>query len=136
MNDWYKKGLYFKCHKCSKCCTGGPGYVWLCEIEIEKISKHLNLSKNDFLKKYTRCVRGKISLIENQKNFDCVFLKDKKCQIYEVRPSQCKTFPFWHCNLSSEKNWEDLKESCPGIDDKNGQFFDFEKIREIVDPNL
>ena len=75
---WYKKGLYFKCLKCGRCCSRFPGYVWITEKEIEEIAKFLNISKKDFIEKYTRQVNNKISLKENLINFDCCFLKDKK----------------------------------------------------------
>jgi Fe-S-cluster containining protein len=127
---WYKKGLYFKCLKCSKCCGGFPGYVWINDKEIEKIANFLNLSKSNFLKKYTRQINGFISLKENLINYDCCFLKDKKCIIYEVRPTQCKEFPFWKNNLKSFFSWQSLKDYCPGIDNKKGKFFSFEEIQK------
>jgi len=130
---WYKKGLYFKClNGCAKCCTGSPGYVWLTEDDIERISKHLKISKTDFLKKYTRQVKGKISLTENFKNFDCCFLIDKKCQIYSIRPNQCKTYPFWDSSVRSSNSWEAEKNHCPGIDDKTGKLFTLEEINEKI----
>ena len=91
MSDkWFKNGLYFKCQQCSDCCTGAPGYVWLTEKDIQNIIKFLNIEEKDFLKKYTRHVRGQISLKELFPNYDCIFLKDRKCQIYQARPMQCK----------------------------------------------
>ena len=130
---WYQKGLYFKCLKgCANCCTGAPGYVWLDDSEIEKISEHLKLSKKDFLKKYTRQIGKKISLIEDFKNYDCCFLKDKKCQIYDARPEQCKTYPFWKSNLKSSKNWQDEKSYCPGIDKKDGKLFSLDEINKKI----
>jgi len=128
--NWYKKGLHFKCLKCSKCCCGFPGYVWINEDEIEKISKFLKISKKPFLKKYTRYVSGLISLKENLINYDCCFLKNKKCIIYEVRPKQCKTFPFWENNLKDLNSWQALKKYCPGIESKEAVFFSFEDIQK------
>ncbi|NGX33920.1 MAG: hypothetical protein K1060chlam1_00263 [Candidatus Anoxychlamydiales bacterium] len=130
---WYKEGLYFKCLKnCANCCSGAPGYVWLEDIDIEKVSKFLKISKKDFLKKYTRSIKEKISLIENFKNYDCCFLKDKKCQIYDVRPGQCKTFPFWKSILKSPNSWEGEKNHCPGIDDKTGKLYSSEEINKKI----
>ncbi|NGX56412.1 MAG: hypothetical protein K1060chlam5_00651 [Candidatus Anoxychlamydiales bacterium] len=87
----------------------------------------------NFKKKHTKNVRGKVSLLDNFKNYDCVFLKDKKCLIYEVRPKQCKNFPFWKSNLTDKKSWENLKRECPGIDDENGKFFSSDEIQNILD---
>ena len=128
---WYKKGLRFKCLKnCSNCCTGSPGYVYLTQKEIQNISGFLKISKKNFLIKYTRQVRNKISLKENYKNFDCCFLKDKSCLIYSVRPRQCKTFPWWKSNLISIETWQALKKYCPGLDHIDGKLYSFEEIQE------
>ena len=127
---WYKKGLYFKCLKCSSCCSGFPGYVWITNDEIEKTSLFLKISKKDFIKKYTRQIKGQISLKENLINFDCCFLKDKKCLIYETRPKQCRSFPWWENNLKDLESWQSLKDSCPGIDNKEGSLFSLEEIQK------
>ena len=115
---WYKEGLRFKCTECGKCCTGGPGYVWVTEDEMESTAKHLNLSPKDFKKKYTRQKNNRYALIEKKSlknDYDCVFLKDKKCTIYPVRPKQCRTFPWWKENLQSEERWKLAGQSCEGI---------------------
>lgn len=125
---WYKEGLKFKCLGCSSCCTGFPGYVWIKEDEIEKIYKFLKISKETFLKTYTRKISGLISLKENFVNYDCCFLQDKKCLIYEVRPKQCQTFPFWDTNLRDLQSWQELKKMCPGID--QGDVFSLEDIQK------
>lgn len=115
---WYVNGLRFKCTECGGCCTGSPGYVWVSELEISEMAAHLNISVESFMEKYVRLVDGKLSLLEDQKDpytYDCVFLKDKKCQIYSVRPKQCRTFPWWPKNLKSEKDWEKAASFCEGI---------------------
>jgi len=38
-----------------------------------------------------------------------VFLKDKQCTVYPVRPAQCRTFPWWKENLSSKEAWRGLQ---------------------------
>ncbi|MBA3722572.1 MAG: YkgJ family cysteine cluster protein [Parachlamydiaceae bacterium] len=112
---WYAEGLRFKCTECGQCCTGSPGYVWVTETEIENIATHLNLSIDEFVRLYIRPVKDRYSLLEHPKSFDCVFLKDKKCQIYMARPKQCRTFPWWPQLLKSKKDWEEASEHCEGI---------------------
>ena len=121
-DPWYKDGLNFTCTQCGKCCSGFPGYVWLDDEEIDNISNLLKISKEEFLKKYTRSINGRISLKENLPNYDCIFFKEKKCTIYEKRPKQCKSYPFWKENLRSKKSWDDVKKDCEGINDPSNKF--------------
>lgn len=114
-SPWYAKGLNFECTGCGKCCTGTPGYVWLSEQEIQEIAVFLGLTIEEFAIRYLRLVDGDLSLKECPKNYDCVFLKDKKCEIYSVRPQQCRTFPWWPRLLKSEKDWEEAARDCEGI---------------------
>jgi Fe-S-cluster containining protein len=115
-NPWYHKGLSFRCTGCGKCCTGSPGYVWITREDVKNIIDFLEITKEEFLKIYTRRVMKRLSLKEKTPSYDCIFLKDNKCLIYKVRPLQCSTFPWWSHNISSKETWEKVKETCEGID--------------------
>ena len=125
---WYKKGLRFQCTGCGACCSKEPGYVWLSAAEIHAIADHLQISKEEFLRRYTRSIFGRISLLENKITFDCVFLKDNKCQIYSARPMQCRTFPWWKENLESPAAWRETAVRCEGIDHADAPVVSFEAI--------
>lgn len=112
-NKWYQEGLKFKCTECGKCCTGAPGYVWVTE-EMTAMADFLKLTLNEFKKLYVRRVGQRYSLLES-KNYDCVFLKDKKCHVYGARPKQCRTYPWWPQNLKSRETWEETARTCEGI---------------------
>jgi uncharacterized protein len=114
-NEWYSEGLKFKCTECGKCCTGAPGYVWVNEKEMEAMAAFLNITLKEFMRKYIRRVGKRYSLVESKQNFDCVFLKEKKCQIYAARPTQCRTYPWWQQNLRSQQAWEETARTCEGI---------------------
>lgn len=114
-SPWYAEGLRFECTGCGQCCTGSPGYTWVNEEEIQSIAEFLKMTVEEFSQKYLRRVKGRFSLLEHPKTFDCVFLKDKKCQIYSVRPTQCRTYPWWPQNLKSEKDWHAAARFCEGI---------------------
>ena len=45
----------------------------------------------------------------------CVFLQDDRCSIQEVKPVQCRTYPFWHEIVLEEGAWEAERAHCPGI---------------------
>jgi uncharacterized protein len=112
---WYADGLRFKCTECGQCCTGSPGYTWVSVKEVEEISEHLKIPIADFARKYLRIVDGKIALLEDPVNYDCIFLRDKKCSIYAIRPKQCRTFPWWPKNLKSKADWQEAARYCEGI---------------------
>lgn len=115
---WYKEGLRFKCTECGKCCTGVSGFVWVTPEEMKAMAAALNLSLDLFTKKYIRQRGNRYSLIERKQqngDFDCVFLKDKKCEVYQARPVQCRTFPWWKENLNSEESWKLAAKDCEGI---------------------
>jgi Fe-S-cluster containining protein len=126
---WYKNGLKFTCTGCGACCAKEPGYVWLSSLEIEQMAKHLNLSQEEFLKRYTRKVFGRVSLLEKP-NYDCIFLKNNRCEIYTVRPRQCRTFPWWPDNLDSPQAWKETALRCEGIDHPDAPVVPFETIQE------
>jgi hypothetical protein len=126
---WYKNGLRFQCTGCGQCCTGAPGYIWVTEQEIAAIAQYLNYDLKTFTETYVIEVNGRLSLREHVSPYDCVFLKDKKCQIYPVRPKQCRTFPWWPRHLGSKQAWEEAARECEGINN-NAPLVPFEVIRE------
>ena len=129
-SPWYKNGVRFGCTGCGKCCTGQPGYVWVSEKEIEAIAEHLKLSVKDFGMRFLRLVSGRHSLVEFKKNHDCVFLKEKQCSIYPVRPVQCRTFPFWKRTLSSPEAWATTAMDCEGINHPDAPLVPIEEIEK------
>ncbi|MCD4657329.1 MAG: YkgJ family cysteine cluster protein [Planctomycetes bacterium] len=126
---WYANGLKFKCifPKCIRCCCGEPGYVWLADGEIENIADFLRLKTKEFSSKYTFKLHGRVSLNE-KKDFDCIFLdREKGCEIYQVRPQQCSSYPFWPEILGSVESWHLESQFCPGIN--HGEVVSFEEIQ-------
>ena len=112
---WYAEGLRFGCQACGRCCGVAPGYVWLDEAELKEIAESLGLAPADFRKRYVRSLWRGMSLRETT-NYDCVLLDEKgRCIAYEVRPLQCRNWPFWPSNLRSPEAWQEAAERCPGI---------------------
>lgn len=128
---WYRDGLRFACTECGQCCTGSPGFVWVDETEIAAMAKQLEISIDLFKRKYLRLRDNRYALAE-KKNHDCVFLKEKKCALYQARPSQCRTFPFWKENLNSEKSWELAAEGCEGIN-AQAPLVPYSAIQELLE---
>ena len=125
---WYAEGLRFKCTGCGDCCTGGPGYVWVTQEEIDALATRLNLSSAEFERRFVRYVGVRRSLKE-RKNYDCVFLDaNRRCTVYEDRPRQCRTWPFWNSNIVSPEAWQRTCEACPGSG--QGKLYSLEAIEE------
>ena len=115
---FYKDGLHFECQRCSGCCRFDSGYVFLSHQDLDRLASNLSLTPDEFLEKY--CVKVdmggyfRISLIEKP-NYDCIFWRDGGCAVYEARPLQCRSYPFWEHQLESKEAWENVAKSCPGI---------------------
>lgn len=124
---WYQKGLRFSCTQCGDCCTGAPGFVWVNKAEIEAVAELLEMDVEQFEKSYVRKVGIRKSLVEYS-NGDCVFFDNqaRTCNVYEARPRQCRTWPFWDSNLKSESAWKETCEVCPGSG--KGKLYSIEKI--------
>lgn len=118
-----KKNIKFQCQdNCGKCCVshGEYGFTYLTEEDMVRLEKHLGVNRDQFAEEglfdYTRHGKGKKKMwyLKNTKQ-SCTFLVGTKCGIYEARPIQCRTFPFWPENMNA-KAWRELKNFCPGID--------------------
>jgi hypothetical protein len=125
---WYHKGLSFRCTGCGTCCIGAAGYVWVNKAEIEAIASVLSLDVETLQRRYLRQVGIRKSLAEFSDG-DCIFFdnKNRGCQIYEVRPRQCRTWPFWVSNLRTPETWRQTCRDCPGTN--HGPLVSLREIR-------
>lgn len=111
---WYREGLKFECTRCGDCCAGTPGYVWVDLDEIRRLASHLEITIELFGQTYLRRVEDRISLVEKAGDA-CVFWDSEAgCTVYDARPQQCRTWPFWSENLKDPKAWEATRQVCPG----------------------
>ena len=124
MNNLIKKeGFNFAfdpngCNRCAgNCCIGESGYIWISENEILNLAKYLKISQNEVREKYLYKASYKYSIKEIQlssNNYACCFfdLEKRQCSVYDVRPNQCRTFPFWDY---FKENEEEVYKECPAI---------------------
>ncbi len=132
--SWYIAGLHFECQRCGKCCSGpGEGYIWVTKPEIQIIADFLKMSPGQLRQKYLKHVGLRTTIIEQRTTKDCIFLQNsagqRKCIIYPVRPSQCRSWPFWSNNLASPDAWNKATQKCPGIN--HGRLYSSAEIEEI-----
>lgn len=132
MEPWYKEGLQFECVRCGNCCSGRPGHVWVTDEEIAAIAAYLGLPEGEFRRQYIICVgQGAMSLAERF-NHDCIFFnRVHGCVIYEVRPRQCRTWPFWKAVLLAPEVWDEMARSCPGMG--RGRTYRLDEIEALVE---
>ena len=131
-NPWYAEGLRFSCTRCANCCSGAPGYVWVSKEDVARIAEVLGTENGRLGKEHLRRVGLRHSLTEKPGG-DCIFLRRDGgkpwCAIYEVRPTQCRTWPFWSENLRSEQVWNLTAANCPGVN--KGRLYHLETIEEL-----
>lgn len=124
---WYRDGLAFECTRCGACCTGAPGYVWVDAEEVARLAAFRGEAVDEFGRKFLRRVGENLSLTERPGG-DCVFWdRSTGCTVYEARPVQCRTWPFWPENIDSPEAWDEVTRGCPGSG--RGQVFTVEEIR-------
>lgn len=128
---WYSGGLRFECTECGHCCSGEPGYVYVNEEEIARFAERLGLSVAEFEARFVREIGREKSLMERP-NGDCVFLDpiSRKCLVYDIRPRQCRSYPFWASHLQSEREWEKVCRACPGCG--RGRLYSVEEITRLA----
>ena len=128
---WFHQGLRFQCTGCGRCCTGGPGFVWVSPEEIRRLAVHLDLPVEEFLRHYVRVLGNRYSLVERS-NGDCVFLDPhhRRCTVYSLRPKQCRSWPFWLSNLRTPADWEYVRRICPGSG--QGPLFTLQQIQSLL----
>ena len=114
---------------CSECCKLSGGFVFLSEDEAQKIAEYLKTDEENFLKFFTRIIDDQLALVDGDED-NCVFLEDDLCMIYDVRPLQCRTYPFWSSNMKTKERWALTKEECPGIG--KGRSYSPQDIADIL----
>lgn len=85
----------FRCLRCGACCRW-EGPVRVNEEEVKAIAAFLGIEEELFIKEYTVLApdRKSLSLLEKEDG-SCLYLDEEKgCLIQEVKPLQCREFPY------------------------------------------
>lgn len=129
---FYEEGLRFQCQGSGNCCTshGEFGFVFLTLDDRRRFAKHLKTTTAAFTRKYCDLKDGVWHLKEDGKNPDCMFLTNKRCTVYEARPTQCRTWPFWP-EVMNPKSWKtEVASFCPGVG--KGPLISKEEIEKVI----
>jgi Fe-S-cluster containining protein len=129
---FYADGLHFSCQRCSVCCRFEPGYVFLSELDCKLLAESLEMEYTSFVETFCRWIPapggGEQLSLKEKSNFDCIFWEGG-CRVYEKRPLQCRTYPFWDSIMFSSQAWKKL--DCPGIN--KGSLFTREYIEACLE---
>lgn len=128
-------GLRFSCTQCGNCCSGPEGYIHFSNEERARLAERLGITPDEFMASYTKKTPFGPSLKEKPSThgLDCIFLDRETipgraiCSVYEDRPTQCRTWPFWGSVVRSESSWRAASRTCPGIG--KGTLVTVEEIR-------
>jgi Fe-S-cluster containining protein len=104
----------FECQRgCTNCCTQS-GHVFVTEEDIVRIAAYLGLERTAFEKRYVyRSKYGARLTIPGPHS--CHFLVEGGCSIHEVKPLQCRVFPYWPESVATRSAWKSLRRYCPGV---------------------
>lgn len=92
----------FACHsglQCFKsCCRKLEMYLY--PIDIIRLKNRLSITSGEFLRSYTKLGKGGnpffpavMMKMADEGEQECPFLGDKGCNVYEDRPTACRTYP-------------------------------------------
>ncbi len=111
---WWHSGVQFACQGSGQCCVsrGAYGYVYVTLEDRRRLAKALDLPTRQFTRAYCDKTDGRFHLKESGP--DCLFLEAKRCSVYEGRPTQCRTWPFWPENMGA-RAWTSIAAFCPGV---------------------
>ncbi|MGA0164420.1 MAG: YkgJ family cysteine cluster protein [Bdellovibrionota bacterium] len=132
MPKFWEKGIQFECQGSGKCCVSrsGYGYVYVTKEDRKKLANYFKIKITEFTKKF--CVKSDEGFFHLKDGDDgnCGFLNGKRCSVYEARPTQCRTWPFWP-ELMNARSWsKDVAAFCPGVG--KGRVWKKEEIEEQV----
>ncbi|MGK5090011.1 YkgJ family cysteine cluster protein [Bdellovibrionota bacterium FG-2] len=112
---FWSDGIRFQCQGTGRCCTARDtyGYVYLTLADRRRLAKHLKLATGAFTRKFCQKTNGHFHLKDFKRN--CDFMKGTGCSVYEARPTQCRTWPFWPENMNARAWHRDVVAFCPGV---------------------
>jgi Fe-S-cluster containining protein len=106
--------IRFECQPgCTRCCEE-QGFVYLTEDDITRIAAYVGLSAAEFEKRHVFRTKN-LRRLRVPRHANCAFLESGGCSIHEVKPMQCRSFPYWPELLASHKAWGEAGKKCPGI---------------------
>jgi Fe-S-cluster containining protein len=123
--------LRFGCTGCGACCTR-HGAVYFTDLDIERVAAWYEVPIDQI----------RHGLLDETEDGDFVVLVDEdqlcpfydpdqsSCIIHEVKPTQCRTYPFWPELVYDRDAWREEAQLCPGID--QGRTWAPDEVRALL----
>lgn len=108
----------FACRRSGNCCSIPDGVVRVTDRDIVAIANHLGMSESAVRSRYVQPSGDRLRDGEGSR---CIFLmggRESACEIYPVRPSRCRSWPYWPELRDNPAALERAKRLCPGIVDR------------------
>ena len=117
------------CSTCGLCCKDEE--LTIKELDVNKISRNLQLDKKSFLDQYTHY---NPATKETIMNMPCPFLNENRCTIYPVRPEICRNYPIFILEEEGLVIFSEI-EACAQATHFHEVFLDFlsEHFPEVYD---
>jgi Fe-S-cluster containining protein len=128
--NWWSTGVQFECTGSGKCCVSRDeyGYVYLTLKDRQRMAAYLKIPTRKFTRTYCTSEGGWFYLKDYTRA--CRFLEGKRCGVYEARPAQCRTWPFWPENMTPKKWTKEVQSFCPGVG--KGKLYSAEEIKALL----
>ncbi|TXD38507.1 YkgJ family cysteine cluster protein [Lujinxingia vulgaris] len=118
----------FECTRCQRCCAR-PGQVEFSAPEAFLAASFLQLPLAELTEAYMQ-PEGDGWIIDVDEGSPCPFLGKDGCVIHSVKPSQCRTYPFWPELIDEPGAWQAEAAWCEGIG--QGPVYDDDAIAAIL----
>jgi hypothetical protein len=128
--EYYERagGLRFECTGCGDCCTR-PGLVYFTRKELREAARAAGKTvqalraAHDIHPFTSPSAAGPDAPTDRKSLFildpgdaPCPFhAAEIGCTIYEARPTQCRTWPFWPEVVREKKSWDRGARECEGM---------------------
>jgi Fe-S-cluster containining protein len=76
------------------------------------LAAELGIPTREFTRRYCRKEHDEFLL--DDPGPECMFLDGRRCSVYDARPTQCRTWPFWPENMQP-RSWANVAAFCPGV---------------------
>jgi hypothetical protein len=114
----YPKGIPFRCTKCAFCCGDTKTrvrHILLLKKEAERMSEIISKPIEEFATKIEGHEPYVYEMRKTAGEGKCVFLEEKTCTIYELRPLICRFYPFQLETARGKKYKFFCTKECLGI---------------------